>query len=617
MKWNFILIFTFVSCLQVINSQYHQSNILEFLWKFLRKGQHQLDLEKSDENVNILKEYDFIIVGAGTAGCALAARLSENPNWKILLLEAGGPELLPMDIPMAAYLLQLNRDINWAYRTQPSVRFCQGLKDKRCNFPRGKIMGGSSVLNFMMYTRGNRRDYDSWAALGNQGWSYKDVLPYFKKIEGSLIPDADIDYVGRKGPVKISYHQRRSLIAEAFVKAGQEQGQPKCDYNGKDQGCISFLQATTDQTYRWSSNRAYLYPLKGKRANLHIRKYALVTKILIDSKTKTAYGVRFESDNKTYEVQASMEVISSAGAINTPQLLMLSGVGPSKHLREIGIKPLVDLAVGYNLQDHVAAPLTFYTNASSLNRAAVLNVEEFLKLFSNESILSCPGGVEAIGFYGLENKTSADIWPEFELFLASGGIDPINAPGFGITKTIYTALYGDIAKKDSNVFLIFAMILRPHSKGRIMLKNTNPQEYPLIYPNYFNNSRDLDVVLRAMEKALDLSQQPAMRKINARILERQIPQCRKYGNVTSRPYLECYARHLTLTIYHQVGTAKMGPSTDREAVVDARLRVYGIRNLRVVDASIMPNVIAGHPNGPVFMIAEKAADMIKEDYGFV
>ncbi|XP_075156653.1 glucose dehydrogenase [FAD, quinone]-like [Haematobia irritans] len=597
-----------------------QSNIVEILTKFLRDGQQQLDLEMKDEDAQYLDEYDFIIVGAGTAGCALAARLSENPKWKILLLEAGGPELLIMDVPMITHFLQITNDVNWAYRTQPSSGYCLGLKDHRCNFPRGKVMGGSSVLNFMMYTRGNRRDYDRWADMGNNGWSYEDVLPYFQKLEDSLVPNADREYAGHNGPVKVSYPKRRSPIAEAFVKAGQEQGLTKCDYNGKNQGCVSFIQTTTDQVHRWSSNRAYLYPIKGKRANLHIRKYALVTKILIDPKTKAAYGVTFESNNQTFEVRARLEVISSAGAINTPQLLMLSGVGPSKHLRDVGIKPLADLAVGYNLQDHLAPALTFYTNATSLKLFKIFDVEEFHRLSSKDSLLSLSGGVEAIAFYDFDNSTTlSDDWPDIELFLVGGGIDtnPAVAKGLGIQENLYQALYGDIIKNNSYVFLIFPMILKPHSRGRIMLKTKNPQDHPLIYPNYFHDPHDLDVVVNGMKKAIELSQQPAMREINARILDRKIPQCRKYGEVTSRSYLECYARHLTLTIYHQVGTAKMGAPTDRQAVVDPRLRVYGIDKLRVVDASIMPNIIAGHPNGPIFMIAEKAADIIKEDYGYV
>ncbi|XP_013103305.2 glucose dehydrogenase [FAD, quinone] [Stomoxys calcitrans] len=617
MPWGLMVLLFACYCYQV---QCQQSNILDFMLNFMAQGQADEDMEMSDNRGGpLLKEYDFIIVGAGTAGCVMAARLSENPNWKVLLLEAGGPELRVMDIPIFAHFLQMNHDINWAYRTQPSDKFCLGLKDRRCNFPRGKVMGGSSVLNYMMYTRGNRRDYDTWAAMGNKGWSFKEVLPYFQKYEGSMVPDAESEFVGRDGPVKISYAKRRTAIADAFVEAGPQDGIPNCDYNGKKQVCFSYLQATTNQQIRWSSNRAYLYPLKGKRPNLHIRKYAFVTKILINPQTLTAYGVTFESQGQSFEVRARLEVISSAGAINTPQLLMLSGVGPAKHLREVGITPLVDLAVGYNLQDHLAPALSFHTNATSLKLEQMFDVKEVVSLSTHNSFLSLPGGVEGIAFYDLDHPTDADGWPDIEIFMGTGGFDtnPALVPAFGIRQDIFNFLYDDIMRKNSNAFLLFPMILQPRSKGRIMLKSKDPKKYPLIYPNYFDDPYDLDIVVRGLQKCIELTKYPAMRKINARVLERPIPQCRKYGDVRSREYLECYARHFTFTIYHQSGTAKMGPKTDREAVLDARLRVYGIKNLRVVDASIMPKIVAGHPNGPVFMIAEKAADMIKQDHGYI
>ncbi|XP_075155599.1 glucose dehydrogenase [FAD, quinone]-like [Haematobia irritans] len=619
MQWQFWVIPIVLLSSEGSHGQQPQSHILDVSLNFLANGQMDEDLEMSDSQVQYLKEYDFIVVGAGTAGCALAARLSENPNWKILLLEAGGPELRVMDVPIFAHFLQMNRDINWAYRTQPSDKYCLGLNDKRCNFPRGKVMGGSSVLNYMMYTRGNHRDYDAWAALGNEGWSFAEVAKYFKKFEGSMIPDADSEFVGRQGPVKISYPKRHTAIADAFVKVGPQDGIPNCDYNGKKQICFSYLQTTTDQEIRWSSNRAYLYPLKGKRPNLHIRKYSFATQILIDPQTKTAYGVLFESQGKSFEVRARMEVISSAGAINTPQLLMLSGVGPAKHLRKMGIKPLVDLAVGYNLQDHLAPALSFVTDATPLRAETMMSVEEVVRLATKDSMLSVPGGVEAIAFYDLDHPKDPDGWPDIEIFSVGGGFNsnPALAPAFGIRDDIYNYLYKDVFRNGSNVFTLFPMILQPRSKGRIMLKSKDPHKYPLIYPNYFDDLHDLDVAVRGMQKCIELMKYPAMKKINARILETPIPQCRKFGDVRSREYLECYARHFTFTIYHQVGTAKMGPKSDREAVVDARLRVYGIRNLRVVDASIMPKIVAGHPNGPIFMIAEKAADMIKQDYGFI
>ncbi|TMW51694.1 hypothetical protein DOY81_003186 [Sarcophaga bullata] len=594
-------------------------NAIEFLLDIFQRGQNELNLENQDNKIKLLEEYDFVVVGAGTAGCTLAARLSENPQWKVLLLEAGGPETLAMDIPAMVLFLQLSSEINWRYRTETSDKYCLAMTDNRCNFPRGKVMGGSSVLNYMIYTRGNRRDYDHWAELGNVGWSYKDVLPYFKKFEGSTIPDADKEYVGRKGPVRISYTDWKSSIADAFVEALQEDGLKRRDYNGRVQQGVSYLQSTTYNATRWSSNRAYLYPIKGKRPNLHIRKYALVTKVLIDPQNKTAYGVIFESQGKSYQVLASKEVILSAGAINTPQLLMLSGIGPAKHLREKNIKPIQDLAVGYNLQDHFSSIITFLTNATSLQLSDFLDVRKIFEFGHNIGRFGSPGGVEGIAFYDLDHPGVEDGWPDIELFLIGGGIhiSPASFPAFGIKQDVYQALYGDIIKNNANAFVIFPMILQPRSRGRISLRSNDPHKYPIIIPNYMADPYDLDIVVRGVLKTIDLMDRPAFKRINAQLSQNTIPACRKYGSLKSRAYWECYVRHLTFTIYHYSGTAKMVPETDRSAVVDPRLRVYGIKNLRVADASIMPKLIAGHPNGPVFMIAEKAADMIKQDHGFI
>uniref|UniRef100_A0A1I8N090 Glucose-methanol-choline oxidoreductase N-terminal domain-containing protein n=1 Tax=Musca domestica TaxID=7370 RepID=A0A1I8N090_MUSDO len=600
-----------------VGGQQAVSNFFSFVLDRFREGMNMSNLEYSDNNVKILKNYDFVIVGAGTAGCALAARLSEVFSWKVLLLEAGGPEVWPMDIPVVANMLQANYDINWAYRTQPSDKFCLGLKDRRCNFPRGKVMGGSSVLNYMIYTRGNRRDYDTWAEMGNEGWSYKDVLPYFKKLEDSLVPNADEEYVGRNGPVKVSYARWRSQVSKAFVLAAIQNGSDYVDYNGRRQVGVSYIQTTTDQSIRWSANRAYLYPIKGKRPNLHIKKFAMVTKVLIDPKTKKAYGVLFESNGQSFEVRARLEVILSAGAINSPQLLMLSGVGPAKHLMDMGIEPLANLAVGYNLQDHIAPALNIVTNETTLTVEDFFDIDEIVKLNTRNSMLSLPGAVEAIAFYDLQNPHDPDGWPELELFTTPGAFheNVFLASAIGIRSDILHALYDDVVDNEKSVFLIFAMLLQARSKGRIILRSKDPAQYPLIYPNYLQDPYDMDVLVKGLQKIIHLLDQPAMRRINATLLQQHVPSCRQYSDITSREYLQCYIRQLTFTIYHQSGTAKMGPPTDSQAVVDPRLRVHGIKKLRVVDASIMPKLVAGHPNGPIFMIAEKAADMIKEDYG--
>ncbi|KAH8385026.1 hypothetical protein KR093_010502 [Drosophila rubida] len=600
-------------------AQSYNENALGVIAEILRRGQQQMDLEGLDERDQLLAEYDFIVVGAGTAGCALAARLSENPKWKVLLVEAGAGESYVMDMPIAVHYLQLG-EMNWKYRTQPSTSYCLAMNDNRCNWPRGKVMGGSSVLNYMMYTRGNRRDYDRWAELGNPGWSYDQLLPYFRKYEGSRIQDADTGptHPGVRGPVEIKYVRDVSRVADAFVAASQQAGLPRGDYNGESQLSVSYLQANLGNGTRWSSNRAYLYPIKGKRRNLHIKKKALVTRILIDPQTKSAYGIKLLSNGRMQKVLARKEVIVSAGAINTPQLLMLSGVGPAKHLRELGIKPLADLAVGYNLQDHIAPLLTFTTNTTTLRLNEMLNVNAVGDFFRGRGPLMLPGGSEAISFYALDADERAKGWPDVEIFAVGTGLhfNPALRLAFGLKPAIYQAMFGELQRDEVNAFTLFPMILRARSRGRIKLQSRNPQQHPLIYPNYFHDPYDLNITVRGLEQCMRLMEMPAFRAINARILEKQPPACRRYKWLSSE-YFACYARHFTVTIYHYSGTAKMGPRSDPSAVVDARLRVHGIDRLRVADASIMPYLIAGHPNGPVYLIAEKAADMIKQDHNYI
>lgn len=297
------------------------AQLFDSLKYFLQRGEANIQLEKLDEvRTTADNEFDFIIVGAGTAGCTLANRLSENPKWKILLLEAGRHENLLMDIPLLVNFLQLNRDINWGYQPQSSNVSCLAMKNNRCNWPRGRVMGGSSVLNYMIFTRGNRRDYDNWAALGNTGWSYEEVLPYFKKLEETRVPNEETDLRGHDGHITVSEVPYKSIPAQQFVQAALELGLPYVDYNGRSQIGASYLQASLRDGSRSSSNVGYLYPIKNRK-NLVIRKMSMVTKILIDPETKTATGVVYTQNKKQYTVKARKEVIVSAGGINAPQLL--------------------------------------------------------------------------------------------------------------------------------------------------------------------------------------------------------------------------------------------------------------------------------------------------------
>lgn len=367
---------------------------------------------------------------------------------------------------------------------------------------------------------------------------------------------------------------------------------------------------------RDSSSRAYLHPVK-TRSNLHLKKYSMVSKVLIDPNTKTAYGVEFVQNKKLHRIFAKKEVILSAGAINTPQLLMLSGIGPKKHLTSLDIPVISNLKVGFNLMDHIAVGgLTFIIDKPYSLRTEKLINNEFLKSYLNYHTgpLAIPGGCEALVFYDSSQPSNPDGWPDLELLFEGGSIvsDPTLYKNFGITDEIYNRVFRPIETRDT--FMIFPMLMRPKSRGRIMLNSPDYRVKPRIFANYFAVKEDMDIILRGVRLALNITSSPAMKSIGTRLHDIPIPSCahNKFG---SDSYFDCMARHFTFTIYHQSGTCKMGPPKDKSAVVDPHLRVYGVKRLRVIDASVIPVIPSAHTNAPVFMIAEKGADLIKEDWG--
>jgi choline dehydrogenase len=570
------------------------------------------------EEFNLLDEYDFIIVGAGTAGCTLANRLTEIPEWRVLLVEAGGKENFIMDIPILANFIQFT-SANWKYKTIPSNTSCLGHQNTQCNYPRGKVMGGSSTLNYMIYTRGHPKDYDNWAACGNEGWSYREVMPYFLKSEDMTIPELakDTEHHSTGGYLTISYAPYRTPLAEAFMESGFETGQNVVDYNTDTVTGFSYLQNTMKNGTRWSSSRAFLHPIR-KRKNLHVTKMSRVTKILTHPETKQAVSIQFIRRNKRYVIRASKEIIVSSGAINSPQLLMLSGIGPRQHLESLGIKLIQDLAVGYNLMDHIAlGGLTFIVNQSvSLRTDKIINDPDSMANYFayHKGPISIPGGCEALAFYDLKDPTNPQGYPDIELLFQGGSIvsEQTLRENFGIRNDLYDAVYKPIENRDT--WMVLPMLMRPKSKGRIMLKDRNPFHKPLINPNYFQYDEDLDTMVEGIKKTIELSKTKGFQKFGTKLHDIPIPDCKKHG-FGSDDYWRCAIRHLTFTIYHVSGTCKMGPNWDSSAVVDPRLRVYGVKGLRVVDVSIIPEIPVGHTNGPTYMIAEKGADLIKQDWG--
>ncbi|KAI8442279.1 hypothetical protein MSG28_005839 [Choristoneura fumiferana] len=607
-----------VSCLLFctpVLSQY--GSFFDAVSGFLRDTRNMYVGEPPDAEV-LRSEYDFVIIGAGTAGCVLSNRLTEVKQFKVLLIEAGGSEQMFMDIPVMATMLQFT-DANWDYHTEPQKAGCMGMRDGRCAWPRGRVVGGSSVLHSMMHTRGNRRDYDRWAANGNPGWEFASVLHYFKKSENMQIPELRRNklYHNTEGEMFLQYPNWRTPLSDAFLQAGIETGGKIVDYNGEKQIGYSIIQFTMKNGTRMSTSRAFLHPIK-YRKNFQVAKNAMVTRILINPSTKQAYGVEFRKGNKKYVVKATREVILSAGAINSPQILMISGIGPKDHLTEKNITTIMDLPVGYNLQDHWAlGGLTFLINTTdSIRMERVATISNIIEYFSTHNgPISAPSGTEAIAFIDTKNPNNDDGYPDLELLFVGGSLvsQPSYKQAFAIDDQIYDEVYGPIQDRDT--WMVFPMLLLPESKGRIMLRTKNPYKKPLIYANYFSdNGHDQKVILHGIRKVIELSKTKAFQKYGSRLHDIPLPNC-AHHKFNTDAYWYCAMKTITNTIYHHCCTTKMGPKDDSEAVVDSRLRVYGVRGLRVVDASIMPNVPAAHTNAPTMMIAEKAADMIKEDWG--
>ena len=530
------------------------------------------------------QEFDYIIVGAGSAGCVLANRLSADPANRVLLLEAGGSDMNPwIHIPVGYFKTMHNPATDWCYMTEPD----EGIASRRLQWPTGKVLGGSSSLNGLLYVRGQAEDYDRWAAeLGNPGWSFAEVLPYFKKSEDQE-RGAD-EYHGVGGPLKVSDLRLRRPIADYFFEAATQVGIPiNEDYNGASQEGVAYFQQTAHKGFRWSTAKGFLRPAR-KRSNLTVMTKAHTTRILIEN--NRAVGVEYLSRGEPHEVRAAREVILSSGAIGSPKILQLSGIGAKALLDTVGIPLIKDLpGVGQNLQDHLQIRLVYKTSQRTLN-------DEVNNIFKKgwiglQYLLSRTGPLTlAASQVAIFTRSKPQVErPDIQFHM-----QPLSAdkPGEGAHK--FSAFTSSVCQ------------LRPHSRGHLAIKSRDPLDHPAIHPNYLSDERDQRVAIDGIKVARRIAAAPALAE---HIIDEYVPG---YQFQKDAELLDAARRH-SQTIYHPAGTCKMG--RDSMAVVDERLRVHGIRGLRVADASIMPEIVSGNTNAPTIMIAEKASDMILEDAG--
>ncbi|XP_011497609.1 PREDICTED: glucose dehydrogenase [FAD, quinone]-like [Ceratosolen solmsi marchali] len=589
--------------------------------KYLYENKDFIDNKLKDSTPELNQEYDFIIVGGGTAGATVASRLSEIKDVTVLLIEAGPSENIFMDMPLLAHYLQFSNDLNWKFHTERSNSYCRGMKNQRCSWPKGKVMGGSSALNYMIATRGIALDYDRWAAMGNDGWSSEELLKYFKKLENIEIKNLKYDRMmhSTKGPVHINYPPYHTPLAESFLEAGLEMRYPIIDYNANQDIGFSYIQCTMINGTRMSTNRAYLNPAS-KRKNLFLSRLSHVNKVLINSLTKRAYGVDFTKLGVNYRVRARKEIILCAGAIGSAQILMLSGVGPVKHLNEMNIQMIHDSPIGENLMDHVAYGGLIFLVDQPISIAindTTNPLKPYLKDFFNRRIgpYTVPGGYEALAFVNFGNHRTLDGFPDVELlFIGTSIISDYSLRNIlNISDEYWNKIFSKIAGHHS--WTILPILMHPNSKGKVLLRNKDPKSKPKIFANYFEDPEDVKIMIKGIRTAIEISKTRAMLRFNSKIYNFAVPGCEHY-EYDSNKYWECALRTFTFTMYDYSGTCKMGADNDATGVVNPKLQVKGIRRLRVADASIMPKIITGHTNIPVIMIGEKVADMIKDDWGY-
>ena len=527
--------------------------------------------------------YDYIIVGAGSAGCVLAGRLSEDGGATVLLLEAGGRDTNPLiHIPLGMGKMHEYEMFNWGYHTEPEPN----MNGRTIEAMRGKVLGGSSSINVMAYTRGHRGDYDRWAQKGARGWSYADVLPYFKRTE--TWENGTNPWRGGSGPVGTEFAKTEDPVYDAWLDAARQAGLPVTDdYNGKQQEGFGRGQYTIRNGYRSSAATAYLKPARGRR-NLTVETGAHATRVLMQGTRAT--GVEYlNAAGAVVRADAAREVILSGGAFNTPPLLMLSGVGPADHLKEMGIKQVVDLPVGKNLQDHLAVIIFFarlnesvFRHDMRFDRMAISMLRAYF--FGTGPGTRVPGGLHAF----IKTRPELAV-PDIEfMFRGAPAATHLWLP---LVRPAYPDGYG-----------IRPTLLHPDSRGEILLRSADPKAAPRIVYNFFSASTDLPRLREGFKIARDVANQKAMESYRG-------AETSPGPGVKTDAEIDAFILKTAITAHHPCGTCAMGIGPD--SVTDPELRVRGVEGLRVVDASVMPDLVSAHINACVLMIAEKASDVIR------